>query len=366
MSHLIGYIRQAQPSGIRYTFVVGPGVVNEDQLPEGVTVREVAPSQKKALDRAGGPLSGFIFWRVLKRWLAELTPDRLIILDLTWLELPLCFHRLPCPFSGILIVQYPELLAGARTGWKRRMRFRWKELKTGRFLRRARPQKIFLLNGAYSCEYLNRRFGVSCYEPIPDPVPELAAEPGFSFREAYGIAPGRRLFLFFGSMSARKGVGRLVEAIGSISKEAAQQSAFVFCGKPEAAYEAQYRRLISRLVRLRPDIGLKAEATFVTSERMRALFEQADWILMPYSRPEYSSGILIHAAASGTPVLGPEGGLIGRQIREHGLGWAVPPGGLADSIEKAAGQIYRFDEEKRLAFVASSRPDRMAGAVLEI
>ncbi len=54
-----------------------------------------------------------------------------------------------------------------------------------------------------------------------------------------------------------------------------------------------------------------------------AMFEQSDVILMPYTRPEYSSGILALAARSGKPVIGPTGGLLGRLIRENGLGVAA-------------------------------------------
>jgi len=335
-------------------------------LPPGVSVREITSSQKEVLDRASGALSGFVFWRILKTYLAELRPDHLIIMDLTWLELPLCFHCPPCPFSGILIVQYPELLSCSSTGWKRRIRFWWKELKTRRFIRKAKPQRVFLLNGGKSCDYLNQRFGVACYVPVPDPVPELVAEQGFDLRRKYGIGKDRRLFLFFGSMSARKGVDRLVDVIGSLSKEAGQKSAFVFCGMPEPTYTERYHELIENLIRKRPNVCLHLEERFVPSARMRAMFEQADWVLMPYSRPEYSSGILVHAVAAATPVIGPADGLVGRQIREHGLGLDTPMDALPRAIEEAVFGNYAFDKSSWQAFLAASSPEHFVATLLEI
>lgn len=366
ISHFLEYIRKEQPRGRTYVLVAGKGLVDETKLPSGVSLCEIDSSQERALAKASGSLGGFVFWRILKTYLAELKPDRLIIMDLTWLELPLCFHRPPCPFSGILFVQYPELRSVASMGWRRRIRFWVKEFKTRCFLRAAQPQKVFLLNGAFSCNYLNRRFVGARYLPIPDPVPEITAGPEVQLQREYGIEAGRRIFLFFGSMSARKGVGELVEAIQSLSMEAAQKAAFIFCGLPEPGYAQRYHELIENLVGERPDVCLHRDERFVSSTRMRALFEQADWILMPYTRPEYSSGILAHAAAAATPVIGPAEGLVGRQIREHGLGLDVPPDALSRGLEEAVAKVYAFDEPVRQAFVAASSPEQFAATLLEI
>ena len=366
IGHLLEHIQRAKPRDRIYTFVVGKGMTGEWDLPAGVSLREIESSQERALAKASGSLGGFVFWRILKACLAELKPDRLVIMDLTWLELPLCFHRLPYPFSGILFVQYPELRSAASVGWKQRFRFWAKEFKTGCFFRVARPQKVFLLNGAFSCDYLNRRFCGARYLPIPDPVPEITGDPSVRFRREYGIEAGRRVFLFFGSMSARKGVEGLVDALGSLSPEAARKSAFVFCGMPEADYAEHYHELVENLMREHPYICLHLEERFVSSTRMRALFEQADWILMPYTRPEYSSGILVHAAAASTPVIGSADGLVGRQIREHGLGLDISLDALPRAIEEAVSKSHTFDEPARKAFVSASSPEQFSATLLEI
>ena len=158
----------------------------------------------------------------------------------------------------------------------------------------------------------------------------------------------------------------LVEAIGALSREAAQESAFVFCGMPEPGYAERYHELVDNLVRKRPDVCLHLEECFVSSTRMRVLFEQADWILMPYTRPEYSSGILAHAAAVATPVIGPVDGLVGRQIREYGLGLDIPLDTLPRAIEEAVFGNHAFDEFSRQAFVAASSPEQFATTLLAV
>ena len=80
---------------------------------------------------------------------------------------------------------------------------------------------------------------------------------------------------------------------------------------------------------------LRIEEQFVSNERMMALFEQSDVILMPYTRPEYSSGVLTLAAKANRPVLGPAGALLGRLIVNHKLGVvsSVSPVSLARALE---------------------------------
>jgi len=163
--------------------------------------------------------------------------------------------------------------------------------------------------------------------PIPDPAPDVLAE------EKFTISKARKTFLFFGAISKRKGADVLLDALRQISPEVAKQSTFIFCGKPESSYEEEFQIFVAEV----QDLGaveLRVETSFVSNERMMALFEQSDVILMPYTRPEYSSGILSIAAKAGTPVLGPTDGLLGRLIEENGLGATtqITPATLAEAL----------------------------------
>ena len=359
------YIGTSEREGRTYTFVVD-AIPSDFAAPPSVRFEELSAKDKAMLGKANAQLGSFSFWNVLNRYLNLLEPDRLIIMDLTWLELALCFMRLPCKTSAILFVQYPELQSLSVPTLRNKLKFILKEFKTRFLLRNQMLKKIVLLNGAFSCTYLNERFDTDRFASIPDPVPEITADPKVQLRQEYGIEAGRCIFLFFGSMSARKGVGELVEAIQSLPEESARKAAFIFCGVPELGYAQRYHKLIEDLVKERPEVCLHRDERFVSSTRMRALFEQADWILMPYTRPEYSSGILAHAVAAATPVIGPAEGLVGRQIREHGLGLDVPLDGFTRALEKAVDEEHVFDEPARQAFVAASSPEQFAATLLEI
>jgi len=365
IGHLVDHIDTSKSAENKYTFILD-SIPPDSTVPPNICFEEIPEDDKVLLRGANARSGSFVFWNILNRYLDRFNPDHLIIMDLTWLELALCFKRLPCKTSAILFVQYPELRSLSAPTPRVKLKFMLKEFKTRLLLRNKMLGKIHLLNGVFSCTYLNERFGTNRFASIPDPVPEIIADPSVQLRREYGIEAGRRIFLFFGSMSARKGVEGLVDAIRSLSREAAQNSAFVFCGKPEADYLEHYHELVANLVRKRPDICLHIEERFVSSARMRALFEQSDWILMPYIRPEYSSGILVHAAAAATPVIGSADGLVGRQIREYGLGLDISIDTLPRVLEESVFGTYTFDDSARQAFVEASSPEKFAATLLEI
>ena len=109
------------------------------------------------------------------------------------------------------------------------------------------------------------------------------------------------------------------------------------------------------------------EDRFVSDQRMMALFEQSDVVLMPYTRPEYSSGILALAAKARTPVIGPDTGLLGRLIRQNGLGavCSVQPETVAESIASATRRLPVVDAALCGAFVQKSRPELFARTILD-
>ena len=365
ISHLLDYVGASKREERIYTFVLA-SIPPSSLTLSNVRFVEISKKEKVMINKVDAKGGSFSFWSVLNRYLNRFKPDHLIIMDLTWLELALCFKRLPCKTSAILFVQYPELRSISAPTLRDRLKFILKEFKTGLLLRNQMLKKIVLLNGDFSSNYLNERFGTNRFVPIPDPVPEIMADPSVQLRKEYGIEAGRRIFLFFGSMSARKGVDNLVDSMGLLSPEATQNSAFIFCGQPEADYVKRYHELVTLLIQKRPDICLYFEERFISSARMRALFEQSDWILMPYTRPEYSSGILVHAAAAKTPVIGSEDGLVGRKIREHGLGLGISLDTLPRVLEEAVSGVHRFNETARQAFVEASSPEKFASILLEV
>jgi glycosyltransferase involved in cell wall biosynthesis len=289
-------------------------------------------------------------------------PDHVLILELTHLELPLILFGSPVPLSAILFVQYPEL-SGFRknkgmqaqpvsNGWKKVS----KHWKTRLLLSRAPVRNLFLLNGANSCDFLNRHFGRRArFIPVSDPAPETEPQPDFSFE----VSNDRRICLFFGAISRRKGADVFLNTLEKIRPETAQTNSFFVCGKPEPDYGEAFEQSVRNLRTVRPDIDLRIDSRFISDEEMMAMFEQADLVLMPCTRSEYSSGILALAAKAGTPLLGPPDGLLGRLIRENGLGLAakMTPAALEADVS--------LNEELRRKFVARNTIENFTKPILD-
>jgi glycosyltransferase involved in cell wall biosynthesis len=295
----IRWLREASPEypGCRFVFF---------------TADDVGETLSKQLAGAGRWKKQRLLYRLFKEACDNCRPDHVLILELTHLELLLAMFGSPIPLSAILFVQYPEL--------PRNLKFFLKHWKTRLLLHRVPVENLFLLNGESSCQFLRKHFRVRArFIPLSDPAPDACAEPEFSFD-----AEGCRICLFFGAVSRRKGADFLLDTLRRISPRAAAENLFVFCGEPEADYRTDFEQAVQSLRSERADINLQVALHSVSDERMTAMFEQADLILMPYTRPEYSSGILALAAKAGTPVLGPPGGLLGRLIRENDLGLAAP------------------------------------------
>lgn len=329
------------------------------------TDKEVPEPMRQQLVEAGWWQKQRLLYRLFREACRIHQPDQVLILELTQLELPLLLFGSPVPLSAILFVQYPELSGFPKNRWVQALPASnaWKKVskhwKTRLLLARVQFKNLFLLNGEKACRFLSTHFGAHTrFIPIPDPAPVAKPDPGFVMRDAYAIPADHKVFLFFGAISRRKGADVLIEALNQLDPDTAGRSTFVFCGEPEPPYKNDFRKAVAGV----QGVETRVEDRFVSDEQMMALFAQCDVVLMPYTRPEYSSGILALAAKSGKPVLGPEGGLLGRLITENGLGATTPvtPGALAEALARPVSA----DKAKQQTFAANSSPDLFANSIL--
>lgn len=301
------------------------------------TVDDVKAVALKRLSCAGRWGKQVLLYRLFRQACRKYKPDHVLVLELTHLELPLILFGSPIPLSAILFVQYPEL--------PRRLKFFLKHWKTRLLVWRVKVENLFLLNGGESCCFLDRHFGSRTrFISISDPAPEVTADRDFSF----DVLAGKRICLFFGAISRRKGADILLASLKRLYASVAEKNIFMFCGEPEPDYYKDFQKSVAE-VRDLGVVEIHVEEGFISDERMMAMFEQADLVLMPYTRPEYSSGILALAAKAGTPVLGSRNGLQGRLIQKYSLGAVseITPDALADALEGPT----KMDEKKRKQFL---------------
>ncbi len=359
---------QARPESFLCRLVLPAGFDRSHPSLAGDIRRLGSRAEVRTLDPSAAADRGF---GALVREVRAFRPDSLLLFELTAWERELGRVRLPCAITGILFVQYPEIDWRSVAGMERVRRWarrRVKEWKTGRWLRRQNWRAVFLLNGERACAALNRRFPrTPVFRPLPDPVPPVAGSIQPAAAEASGARPAVVRFLFPGALSRRKGADVLLRALERIPSADAARMEVVCAGRVDARDRPGLQRAVAHFRRRRPDLRLDWQDRFLPGREFEDAVAGADWILMPYRRPEYSSGILGRAAQAGVPVIGPEDGLLGRLIREWGLGLTsrIEPRALAQTLKQALDKPWACNPEKREEFLWSSRPDMFAQRILK-
>jgi len=106
----------------------------------------------------------------------------------------------------------------------------------------------------------------------------------------------------------------------------------------------------------------------VPDDEVPDLLGAADVVLLPYQRHLGSSGVLVRAAAAGTPVLGDGYGLLGAQIRRHALGITVDAtqtGDLVRGLHRCVTMPLDalFDAEAAAAFARHHTAEHFAETI---
>jgi glycosyltransferase involved in cell wall biosynthesis len=246
------------------------------------------------------------------------------------------FGSLPPPelrgrLGGIYL--RPRFLGGC--GWSPNL---W--LKAAGFSRLVRGGWLnqLLLLDPYLVDAARQRWPAAPLAHLPDPYPEPMEWDRAEARTRFGLPPERRVFLFYGGAYRRKGLPLTVEAMLGLRPDS---KAMLLCagerpaGDPAAdglrALEQQGRAVVIN--------------RYVTADEERQLFAACDVVLLPYIGHFGSSGLQVRAAGAGRPVLASDEELVGRLVREHGLG-VLFQSGDAGSLRAALDATARASEDE--------------------
>ena len=207
-----------------------------------------------------------------------------------------------------------------------------------------------------------RRLGLDA-RWLPDPVvaPAPSRTPQ-AVRDALGVEPGRAMWLLFGSLEERKGMFEVLDALRQLPPDPAHRVALVLAGR---TYDELRPRLADAVAAAR---GAGAQVIFqerfVPDDELDDLVGAADLVLAPYRGHVGSSGVVLRAAAAGTPLLATDEGMVGREVRGNGLGQAVAVGdgaALAAAVGRATEDPRAgFDPAAAAAYADAHSVDRFA------
>lgn len=195
---------------------------------------------------------------------------------------------------------------------------------------------------------------------LPEPTPErnLSATPD----------PETPTVSLVGSLARRKGVLELLEALSLLPEHLVSRTRFVLAGPVSEdlrpALEVWMRKLESKNVRL--DVTDR----FLNDSEIEMAIAVSHLVLLPYQDHIGMSNLLVRAAKYGRPVLGPDSGLLGALIKQHGLGAVVDtkrPQAIARGLAMFldAEEDYPFDPEKAKSFAGRNTETAFADTILD-
>ncbi|MGA9453417.1 MAG: glycosyltransferase family 4 protein [Verrucomicrobiia bacterium] len=204
-----------------------------------------------------------------------------------------------------------------------------------------------LIVDEYLARELQSRFPTAPIFFLPDPCP-----PGYdgnraTARQHLNLPENKCVFLFYGGGYRRKGLHLAVRALLALPMDA---PAFLLCagrqnptGETARGLEQLARQNRARLVN-----------RYVSMAEEKEVFAASDVVLLPYLNHYGASGVLSRAVAAGKPVIVSNEQLLGRLVREHGLGLLFPSGNLP-ALSECIRQAIQFSPEVIGRFATAAR-----------
>lgn len=200
------------------------------------------------------------------------------------------------------------------------------EASVALWIRRSRSNRVFTLD-EFAAERWSSKLGarVTWWPEPAFPEPATSPPP----REPDSV-------ILFGSIAERKGVEALCRALlhcSSVKK-------VTFAGPVAEKFKAEFGRTVGLLQDR--DIEVRVVDRWLSVETEASpMLAAAGVVAIPYPRHFGMSRVLLEAAAVGTPVVGTDFGLIGKQIKEFGLGRTVDiqdPSAFARALDKTIAE----------------------------
>jgi glycosyltransferase involved in cell wall biosynthesis len=168
-------------------------------------------------------------------------------------------------------------------------------------------------------------------------------------REKLRLPEDTFIFLHCGSAAREKGLADGIEAWDLLPRELKERSLVLRAGlMDDEALSQKYRAK-----------GMLKEG-FINQETLDDLYAACDCVLMPYRNHTGSSGVLVHAAAAGRPVVAPDYAVVGDYVKRHDLGYTFEHlnlQSLSDAMARAIEGDY-VQSGAAKSFVEKNSKDR--------
>ena len=195
--------------------------------------------------------------------------------------------------------------------------------------------------------------------PEPCPFPQDPATYHPSDIVGCDMPEDRTCFLLFGSLTPRKGIYQVLEALRMLDSKIAKKTAVVFAGKLRDDIRTKFQERLGQLTSDSPELWMHHEDRHINPAEITDLVIRCDVVLAPYQNHIGSSNVMLWAAGAQKPVITQEYGLMGALARDYKLGLVVDttkPRAIADAIQTyVEGDITDFGDPKSMKQFADVR-----------
>lgn len=315
-------------------------------------------------------VSAFARWWLMHRHLKRTGASHGLFLCLDHLSLPLALGLRSAgrDVSGILFRPSIHYSAFGEDAPKPRERIRdlRKRFLYALMLRNPALARVFSLDPYFDGHAGRGRARSRKVERLADPAFPLPAATG----DVRSAPSGRTLFLLFGSLTERKGVLILLDALRLMHPLAADRCAVLIAGNLDPTLRSAVNERLAALARCQPSLWIELHDRYVPANELATLVHASDVVLAPYQRFVGSSGVMIWAANAGKPIVTQDYGLLGKLARDYALGHAVDTtdartlGAVIASIaHDGAGKF--FDPDRAGEFLIDRSPRNFASALFD-
>lgn len=370
LDHLVEYLVKGTPKQPQYVFLVHPKfnenfnyIVEKTKRTKGTTWVNIHDDEFRKINQGRLVQRSLRAFRIVDHYAKIHQISHVLLMHFNLFQLALAIRRPSYTVSGILFLQFFRM---DRSTLKMRIKYFRKHLLTKLYCLNPRLRKVYILNDEKSASYLNAAFGTNIFEMLADPIPELEPLPGFDVYNEFQIEEGRIILLHLGMLSNRKGTLEFIGSARFLSPQNQPKVALLVVGKAESESMAtDIRSEINRLEAI-STAQVVWQDSFISSERMKSIFDQCHAVVIPYKTAEASSGILGHAAAANKPVITTGKGLLKEIVETYDLGLLiddVDPERVAQKIETLLG--YSRWKSKSAEFLAERTRESFASKIIK-
>ena len=275
-----------------------------------------------------------INWTLFESYARKLSTSHAVMMYFDDSYIQVAGHlKFPCTFSGIFFRPTFHYAVDLNRSEESVQRLQEK-FTLSRVLKHPNLSKLFCLDSNAVEAFGREAKDKFVCLPDPVPIPKNLEPDNERFRVDLGVDPDRKLLLFFGELSPRKGLTQLLESLTILSAESSRRLSLLIAG-PINAYDPAVLDALVQTARKSNPIQIIRRHEHIPDGELSDLFFASDLILLPYQRHVGMSGILLKAAAHGKPVLTQDYGCVGQIVRDHSLGLTVDttnPAALAQAL----------------------------------